>query len=45
MYYYIKVEPYWNVNVTSPHNSEFNRLIKVEPYWNVNFLYAVPFLS
>ena len=32
----IKVEPYWNVNLTTLWIEELAEFIKVEPYWNVN---------
>ncbi len=34
--YQIKVEPYWNVNITHFNPSILGISIKVEPYWNVN---------
>ena len=34
----IKVEPYWNVNVSSNTFPILIAKIKVEPYWNVNSL-------
>ena len=34
----IKVEPYWNVNITSKASTLKTNEIKVEPYWNVNNL-------
>ena len=33
---YIKVEPYWNVNLKLPLLLNLYGCIKVEPYWNVN---------
>ena len=36
--YQIKVEPYWNVNITHFNPSILGISIKVEPYWNVNQL-------
>ena len=38
--YQIKVEPYWNVNITHFNPSILGISIKVEPYWNVNSLIA-----
>ena len=38
--YQIKVEPYWNVNITHFNPSILVISIKVEPYWNVNSLIA-----
>ena len=34
---FIKVEPYWNVNLDNLGYSPYSKVIKVEPYWNVNF--------
>ena len=34
--YFIKVEPYWNVNGIKHLGLLIIGLIKVEPYWNVN---------
>ena len=34
--YFIKVEPYWNVNKTTKKIYLKKLKIKVEPYWNVN---------
>ena len=36
LYHLIKVEPYWNVNITHFNPSILGISIKVEPYWNVN---------
>ena len=33
----IKVEPYWNVNLSIRVSACSLVRIKVEPYWNVNF--------
>ena len=33
----IKVEPYWNVNMTRNDIDALINTIKVEPYWNVNY--------
>ena len=33
---YIKVEPYWNVNLKLPLLLNLYGCIKVEPYWNAN---------
>ena len=38
--YQLKVEPYWNVNITHFNPSILGISIKVEPYWNVNSLIA-----
>ena len=35
-YLYIKVEPYWNVNLVTGGTQNTGEIIKVEPYWNVN---------
>ena len=37
--YQIKVEPYWNVNITHFNPSILGISIKVEPYWNVNYIH------
>ena len=37
----IKVEPYWNVNITISEDCGFIDEIKVEPYWNVNIIYKI----
>ena len=37
----IKVEPYWNVNVSSNTFPILIAKIKVEPYWNVNLVLAL----
>ena len=34
--FFIKVEPYWNVNQNSNITETVDEGIKVEPYWNVN---------
>ena len=36
LYFFIKVEPYWNVNVMPKVICVSDKPIKVEPYWNVN---------
>ena len=36
MFYLIKVEPYWNVNISETIVTVVTPSIKVEPYWNVN---------
>ena len=39
--YQIKVEPYWNVNITHFNPSILGISIKVEPYWNVNIIVPI----
>ena len=43
LYIIIKVEPYWNVNISTEAVIVMGGGIKVEPYWNVNS--AVNFLE
>ena len=35
---FIKIEPYWNVNMSFSQQDNMYLAIKIEPYWNVNFL-------
>ena len=35
----IKVEPYWNVNLSLKFFVDGVEVIKVEPYWNVNSIF------
>ena len=32
----IKIETYWNVNISEMNKEQLMRFIKIETYWNVN---------
>ena len=40
---FIRISPYWNVNLQELDESKDEGLIRISPYWNVNLLHPALF--